>query len=261
MTDWNSALYVGRVGHTRLRPFHHSFEYRVYTLLLDLDELERIARRLRWFSHNRFNLFGFVDRDHGPRDGTGLRVWIDGHLAKAGIDLAGGTVRLLSFPRVLGYTFDPLTIWFCFHADGSLRAILHEVKNTFGEQHGYLVPIDGDLRHQFDKEFFVSPFMAMDARYSFVMNLPGDRLSIGITQSDESGDVLRASIRGSRLELSDRNLLRVFFTHPLLTLKVITAIHWQGFRLWRKGATYRRHPALPVREVTVVVTSQMGEKR
>ena len=261
MSDWNSALYVGRVGHTRLQPFHHSFEYRVYTLLLDLDELERIAHRLRWFSHNRFNLFGFVDRDHGPRDGTGLRSWIDGHLANARIDLAGGPVRLLSFPRVLGYTFDPLTIWFCFHADGSLRAILHEVKNTFGEQHGYLVPIDGDLRHQFDKEFFVSPFMDMDSRYEFVMNVPADHLSIGITQSDQSGDLLRASIRGSRLELSDRNLLRVFFTHPLLTLKIITAIHWQGFRLWRKGAAYRRRPALPVREVSLVSPSQIREAR
>lgn len=252
MSDWNSALYVGRVGHTRLRPFRHSFEYRVYALLLDLDELEKIGRRLGVFSHNRFNLFGFADRDHGPRDGTHLREWIDGYLAEAGIDLGGGPVRLLSFPRVLGYTFDPLTIWYCFHADGSLRAILHEVKNTFGEQHGYLVPIDGDLRHQFDKEFFVSPFMDMEARYEFAMNVPSDRLTVGITQSDASGDLLRASVQASRLELSDRNLLRVFFTHPLLTLKVIGAIHWQGFRLWRKGARYRRRPPPPALPVSVV---------
>jgi DUF1365 family protein len=247
-----SALYVGKVSHARLRPFRHTFEYRVYSLLADLDELDRLQRKLRLFGHNRFNLFGLADRDHGARDGSSLREWIDRHLAAAGIDLEGGAVRLLSFPRVLGYTFDPLTVWYCFHADGSLRAVLHEVKNTFGEQHGYLVPIGSDLKHSFDKEFFVSPFMDMEARYEFAINDPGAHLSVGITQSDADGEILTASLRGSRVELTDRNLLKVFFTHPLLTLKVITAIHWQGFRLWRKGAPYRRRPAPPEFPVSVV---------
>ena len=259
MTNWTSALYVGTVGHTRLRPFQHSFEYRIYTLLLDLDELPGIVRNLRLFSHNRFNLFGFADRDHGPRSGTDLRRWIDGHLDEAGIDLAGGSVKILSFPRLLGYSFDPLTIWYCFHADGTLRAVLHEVKNTFGEQHCYLVPIDGSLGHQFDKELFVSPFMDMEATYSFAMTIPAERLSVGIVQSDREGDLLRASMRASRLELSDRHLVRVFMSHPLLTLKVITAIHWQGFRLWRKGAPYRRRPAPPAHPVTIVDRSRAAE--
>ncbi|NNC90965.1 MAG: DUF1365 domain-containing protein [Acidimicrobiia bacterium] len=252
MSELNSALYVGKVGHTRLRPFHHDFEYRIYTLVLDLDELPAISRRLRLFSYNRFNLFALFDRDHGGRDGSGLRAWVDSQLAAAGIDLAGGPVRLLSFPRVLGYTFDPLSIWYCYHADGSLRAVLHEVKNTFGEQHVYLVPIDGDLEHQFAKELFVSPFMDMDATYSFTLTLPDQRLSVGILQSDADGDLLRASVRASRLELSDRHLLRVFMTHPLLTLKVIGAIHWQAWRLWRKGGQYRRRPLAPTHPVTVV---------
>lgn len=253
-----SALYAGKVGHTRLRPFRHSFEYRIYTLLVDLDELDRLERRLRLFSHNRFNLFGLADRDHGPRNGSGLRRWIDHHLEAAGIELEGGPVRLLSFPRVLGYSFDPLTIWYCFHADGSLRAVLHEVKNTFGEQHSYLVPVGPDLKHSFDKEFFVSPFIDMDARYEFVINAPGKHLSVDITQSDTGGEILRASLRGSRLELTDRNLLKVFFTHPLLTLKVIVAIHWQGFRLWRKGAPYRRRPAPPELAVRLVSADAKG---
>lgn len=252
MTGWTSALYVGTVGHTRLRPFRHSFKYRIYTLLIDLDELVPISRGLRLFSHNRFNLFGFADRDHGGRDGTNLRTWVDQQLAQADIDLEGGAVRLLSFPRVLGYSFDPLTIWYCHHRDGSLRAILHEVKNTFGEQHVYLIPIDGDLRHQFAKEFFVSPFMDMEATYSFAMNLPGESLTVGITQKDTEGDLLHASMRGSRVELSDLHLARLFITHPLLTLKIIGAIHWQGFRLWRKGAPYRRRPPQPESPVTVV---------
>ena len=259
MSDWTSSLYVGTVGHTRLRPFTHSFEYRIYTLLLDLDELPTIARKLRLFGHNRFNLFGFADRDHGPRDGADLRRWIDRQLESAGIDLAGGSVKILSFPRLMGYSFDPLTIWYCFHADGTLRAVLHEVKNTFGEQHCYLVPIDGSPRHEFDKEFFVSPFMDMEATYSFAMNVPDDRLSVGITQSDDEGVLLRASMRASRLELSDRHLMRVFMSHPLLTIKIIAAIHWQGFRLWRKGAPYRRRPAPPAHPVTVVERSRALE--
>ena len=230
----------------------------MYTMLIDLDELDSLSRRLRLFAHNRFNLFGLSDRDHGARDGSRLRDWIDDQLNAAGIDLAGGSIRLLSFPRVLGYTFDPLTIWYCFHADGSLRAILHEVKNTFGEQHGYLVPIAGSLRHHFEKEFFVSPFMDMEATYEFAMNTPDRHLSVAITQHDAGGEILRASMRGTRLELTDRTLLRVFFTHPLLTLKVIAAIHWQGFRLWRKGAPYRRRPAPPEIPVRVVSPVSAG---
>jgi len=254
MTAWKSAVYVGRVNHKRLRPFAHSFEYRVFTLLVDLDELPQISRRLRLFSHNRFNLFGLADRDHGARNATSLRAWIDGHLARAGIDLDGGSVRLLSFPRVLGYTFDPLSVWYCYHADGSLRAVLHEVKNTFGEQHGYLVPVTDDLRHSFDKEFFVSPFLDMEATYSFAMNDPGDHLTVGITHLDADGELLRASIRGKRLELTDATLVRLFLSHPLLTLKVMGAIHWQGFRLWRKGAPYRRRPQPPASPVTIVAS-------
>jgi DUF1365 family protein len=253
----SSALYVGTVGHTRLRPFRHSFDYRVYTLLVDLDELPDINRSLRLFTHNGFNLFGLADRDHGSRDGAGLRAWIDGQLAAAGIDLDGGSVRLLSFPRVLGFTFDPLSIWYCYHADGSLAAVLHEVKNTFGEQHCYLVPIDGTLSHQFAKEFFVSPFMEMEAVYRFAMSPPGERLSVAITHSDDEGELLRASIHGSRIPLSDRNLLKLFLTHPLVTLKVVAAIHWEGFRLWRKGAPYRRRPAPPASPVTIVTRDRI----
>jgi DUF1365 family protein len=258
MTAAGSGLYVGRVGHTRLRPFRHSFEYRIFTLLVDLDELDRINSRLRLFSHNRFNLFGLADADHGGRDGRRLRTWIDEQLASAGIDLAGGRVLLLAFPRVLGYTFDPLTIWYCYDADGRLRALLHEVKNTFGEQHGYLVPTDGTLRHQFEKSFFVSPYMDMEAHYEFAMNGPGEHLSVGITMHDREGPILRAALRGHRVPLTDGNLLRLFFTHPLLTLKVIGAIHWQGLLIWRKGAPYRTRPPVPRLPVEVVAPHQVA---
>ena len=258
MTAPDSGLYVGTVSHSRLRPFQHSFEYRIFTMLIDIDEIDAIAARLRLFSHNRFNLFGLSDSDHGSRDGAGLRRWIDQQLAAAGIDLAGGSIMLLSFPRVLGYTFDPLTIWYCYDAGGTLRALLHEVKNTFGEQHGYLVPVAGDLRHRFDKRFFVSPFMDMDASYEFALNEPADRLAVGITMHDHEGPILRASLRGRRLPLTDTNLLRLFFTHPLLTVKVMSAIHWQGLLLWHKGAPYRKRPAPPETPVEVVAPRVMA---
>ena len=252
MSTPDSGVYVGTVSHSRLRPFRHSFEYRIFTMLIDIDELDTLDGSLRLFSHNRFNLFGLSDSDHGSRDGQGLRQWIDEQLTRAGIDLEGGKVMLLAFPRVLGYTFDPLTVWYCYDASGELRALLHEVKNTFGEQHGYLVPINGELRHRFEKQFFVSPFMDMEASYEFAMNEPGDRLAVGITMHDTEGPILRASMRGRYHRLTDRRLLRLFFTHPLLTLKVMSAIHWQGLLLWRKGAPYRRRPAPPELPVEVV---------
>ncbi|MEZ5666324.1 MAG: DUF1365 domain-containing protein [Alphaproteobacteria bacterium] len=251
-----SALYPGRVMHRRLRPFVHGFRYRVFSLYLDLDELPGLDRRLRLFSHNRWNLFGFRDRDHGPRDGGPLRPWIERHLAAAGIDLEGGPVRLLCFPRVLGYVFDPLSVWFCFHADGGLRAILYEVSNTFGQRHGYLLPVDGPapgepLEQATAKRFYVSPFFAVDGRYDFRLAVPGDRLAVGIRLGDSAGPALVARQTGRRRPLSDAALARLFVTHPLMTLKVIGAIHWQALRLWLKGARPTPRPAPPVAEVSI----------
>ena len=184
-----SALYFGKVMHKRLRPFVHAFSYRVFSLYLDLDEAETLSRRLRLFSHNRWNLFSFQDRDHGPRNGSPLRPWIDRHLSAAGIDLEGGAVRLLCFPRVLGYVFNPLSIWFCHHVDGSLRAVLYEVRNTFGEKHGYLIPLapghksGGAVIQDAAKAFYVSPFIAMEQRYDFRLAEPGEKLREGDVQA------------------------------------------------------------------------------
>lgn len=188
-----TSLYVGRIAHTRLQPFHHHFTYRVFYLMIDIEEIPSVDRRLKLFSSERFNLFGFSAGDHGARDGSPLRAWADRVLADAGVDLDGGRVDLLCFPRVLGYVFDPLSIWYCYHADGSLRAVIHEVKNTFDEQHAYVVPIhDSDLSHEFDKRHFVSPLMGMDSTYRFKMNRPERHISVGIRQYDETGEIFRA---------------------------------------------------------------------
>ncbi len=250
-----SCLYLGEVMHLRLRPFRHRFAYRVFSLLVDLDRLVELDRRLRLFSYNRFNLLSFHDRDHGPRDGTDLREWVERALTRHGISLAGGPIYLHCFPRLFGYVFNPLSIYFCYHADGRLAAILYEVKNTFGGQHGYVLGVDGavatagPIRHDCRKVFYVSPFIAMDARYRFRLMPPEEHLSVLIRESVAEGEVLVASHRGRREALDDRRLLAAVVRHPLMTLKVIAAIHWQALLLWRKGARFLRRPAPPEIEV------------
>ena len=208
-----SALYLGHVRHTRLRPFVHAFTYRVFSLLIDLDELPALDRRLRLFSHNRRNVLSFMDRDHGPRDGSALRPWIERRLAADGIDISGGRVRLLCMPRVLGYVFNPLSVWFCHDREGALRAVLYEVSNTFGGRHGYLLPVSGDHGAGGPVRF-----------------------------QDAAGPLLAATQTGRRRPLSDASLMGALAWAPALTWKVIAAIHWQALRLWLKGAPYYRRP-------------------
>jgi uncharacterized protein len=250
----DSCLYFGSVMHERLRPRRHALRYRVFSLFVDLDEIPTLADRLALFSHNRFNLFAFHDRDHGPRNGGALRSYVERSLACAGIALDGGAIRLLCFPRMLGYVFNPLSIYFCHHRDGDLRAILYEVRNTFGEMHSYLIPVSGTnavLRQSCDKEFYVSPFMGMECRYEFRLSLPGDRLAVTIRQTDAAGPILHASLEGRRVPLGDRALLQAFLRYPLMTLKVIAGIHWEAAKLWRKGLRPLPRPAPPRDAVTI----------
>ena len=252
----NSALYFGRVTHTRAFPRRHRLSYGVWYLLADLDELATLDR-LPGFAVDRSGPISFHTRDHGPRDGSPLRPWILGHLDEAGIDLEGGSIRILCFPRVVGYVFNPLSVWFCHHRDGSLLALLYEVSNTFGERHGYLVPVDaaqpGDLvRRAFDKELFVSPFIDMAARYDFTTRVPDERLSIAARQSVAEGQVLTVALTATREPMTSRSLARAFFGYPLVTLKVIGGILWEAVKLWVKGAPYRRRGAPPLHPVTIL---------
>lgn len=258
MSDFRSRLYFGQVMHKRLRPFGHRFDYRVFSLLLDLDELPELSRRLPLFSHNRWNLFSFHDRDHGARDGGLLRPWIEAELAARGIDLEGGRIELLCFPRVLGYVFNPLTVWFCRHRDGSLLAILYEVRNTFGDKHGYLIPLDpsrvagAPIRQACDKRFYVSPFIGMASHYRFHLREPDERLSVLIRQSVPEGELLLATWTGQRRALTTASLAEAFFRFPLMTFKIVAAIHWQALMLWRKGARFHRRPVPPQDDVELV---------
>lgn len=251
-----SALYVGRVMHQRLRPARHRLDYRLFSLLVDVDELGHLDRTLRLFSVNRFNLFSLHEGDYG--DGCGLRLHVERELAAAGIP-TGGAIRLLSMPRILGHVFNPLSVYFCHRPDGALQAILYEVNNTFGERHGYLVEVDdaqaqGDcITQQCDKRFHVSPFLGLAMRYGFRVEPPRrerDGLAIGVSVSDAEGAVLHARLDAQRRPLGDAALLRVFVTHPMLALKVVAAIHWEALKLWTKGVRLYPRPAPPATPVT-----------
>ncbi|PWC97575.1 DUF1365 domain-containing protein [Azospirillum sp. TSO5] len=264
-----SGLYVGTVMHHRVKPVRHRLSYRVFSLLADLDELPRLDRDLRLFAHNRFGLIGFQDRDFGPlgesplppgeREIRGLKAWAEGQLAAAGIE-GGGPIRLLCFPRVLGFVFNPLCVWFCHRRDGTLAAIIHEVSNTFGQRHAYLIPAapgpDGLVRQSCDKRFYVSPFMDMETAYHFRIRPPkgeaGEPMTVSIRQTDAGGPVLHASLTAQRVELTDGAILRAWARHPLMTAKVVAGIHWEALHLWRKGLAIRPRPPAPAQPVTVV---------
>jgi DUF1365 family protein len=258
-----SALYLGGVMHQRLRPVRHALRYAVFYLLLDLDDLPQIAARLRLFSLDRFNLFSFHQRDHGAGEAGGLRRYVDQQLAQAGLAPAA-TVRLLAMPRVLGYAFNPLSVYFCSDAQGRLQAILYEVNNTFGQRHSYLAGTDPHqedafIEHGCAKAFHVSPFLALQMRYAFRVQAPAaDRpgMELHITASDAGGAVLVAQLRARRRGLTDAALAAAFFMQPLLTLKVTAAIHWEALALWLKGVRLQPRPAPPPEPMTRITPTQ-----
>lgn len=256
----NSGLYVGDVVHQRVKPKRHRLRYRVFSLLLDLDEVDALAGQLRLFSRNRFNLYGFYDRDHGDGANTPLRRRIEAQLATAGVDCAGGAIHVLCYPRILGYVFNPLSVYFCHRADGGLAAIVYEVSNTFGQRHSYIIPVAGEgarpIRQVCEKRLYVSPFFTVEGEYRFRVVPPGQqpagRVAIGIDYRDAEGSRLYASFRGERRELTDRTLLAYALRLPLLTVKVIAAIHWEALKLWLKGLPLVRRPSPPSEPVSVV---------
>ena len=250
-----SGIYTGTVVHRRHAPVEHRLSYSVYSLLLDLDELDGLADSIPWFSVDRFNLFSFRRRDHGPRDGSPLRPWAAQVLADAGVDIGAGRIQLLVYPRILGYGFDPLTVWYCHDEAGRLAGVIHEVRNTFGEWHSYVAPITGDervLRHSAEKAFHVSPFFDVSGHYDFRLTRPDDSVSVVIEYSDGGRPLLTAAFGGTRIALTAGGLLRRFFDHPLVSLKVIGGIHWEALKLLRKRAGFRPKPEPPSQPVTHV---------
>jgi hypothetical protein len=234
----HSAIYEGAVTHVRVSPKRHAFRYRVFSLLLDLDEIDTLGLKL--FARNKMALASFYDTDHGygHGDGGSLRDWAKAKLAEAGIE-ADGPIRLLCYPRLWGYVFNPLSVWFCHARDGALAATIYEVHNMFGERHSYVLRAGAD--QECDKAFYVSPFLSLDCRYAFHVVPPGEDVTIAIRESEAGTPVLTAAFSGRRKALTDATLASALLRHPLMTLKIVAAIHYEAFRLWLKRVPAHAH--------------------
>ena len=233
----NSIIYNGKVIHRRFKPKEHYFKYSVFSLLIDIDELEIIENTIKIFSHNKFNIISFFDKDHGPRDGTSVKEWVIKNLKDIGIENHKIQIKLLCYPRIFGYVFNPLSVFFIYDESSRLIAILYEVKNTFGEQHTYVFKTEDEkvIINDCNKKFHVSPFIEMECHYYFRVLKPSDKISVIIDQKDKDGKLLYASQDGKATELNEKNLLTSYISHPLMTFKIIAAIHYEALKLWLKG--------------------------
>jgi hypothetical protein len=248
-------LCFGEVLHRRLRPTEHAFRYPVYFLAVPLSRVESLARR--GFGLNRFNLLSFHFRDHGARDGSHPLAWIRDLLAAEGLaEAADGEVWLQTFPRVLGYVFNPVSFWFCEDREQRVRAILAEVNNTFGERHAYLL-VHPDARPILPAEvlaarkaFHVSPFFSVAGGYRFRFHQTRNRRLARIDYHDDQGDLLHTSVSGAGEPLCARTLARAFLGYPWMTLAVIARIHWQALKLWTKRVPFVSKPLPPLEEVS-----------
>ncbi|HVK81014.1 MAG TPA: DUF1365 domain-containing protein [Verrucomicrobiae bacterium] len=239
-----SALYSGHVAHNR--PGEHRLRYSVFMLAVDLDELSTL--NLGLLKHNRGALFSLKDRDHAARADAPLKPQIEAKLRDTGIAWDGGRIVMLTMPRLFNYVFNPLTVYFCTRRDGELAALVHEVANTFGEQHFYVLPParrdNGVVTQSCTKDFFVSPFLEMDLRYEFHILPPGEDVTVAMIVKRGAQIALTASFAGKRRELNDATLFRVWLGNPLMTFKVIAGIHWEALKMMLKGVRFiGRHGA------------------
>jgi len=235
-----SSIYNGTVVHKRFKPRIHFFRYKVFSLLIDLSELSTLDKKINFFSYNRFNLISFFDKDHGERDGTSLIEWVKKNLRENNIDAEEIKIKLLCYPRILGYVFNPLSVFYIYNNNEKLISILYEVKNTFGEQHTYIFKIENDnlLQHNCEKKFHVSPFIEMNCNYFFRILKPSEKISVIIDQYQSNEKILFASQDGKRADLTSAELMKSYLKHPLMTFKIISAIHFEAFKLWTKGIKF-----------------------
>lgn len=232
----NSKIYTGKVIHKRFKPKEHYFKYNVFSLLIDLNELEEINKYIKFFSYNKFNIISFYDKDHGDRDGSSIKLWVKKNLGNIGIMTEDVRIKLLCYPRIFGYVFNPLSTYFIYNKHSELISIFYEVKNTFGEQHTYIFKAQDEktVQNKCKKKFYVSPFIEMDCEYHFKTLNPREQLSVVINQNDKDGKLLFASQDGISKDFNNKNLILSYLTHPLMTFKIIGAIHYEAFKLWAK---------------------------
>jgi DUF1365 family protein len=245
----NSCLYECTVMHHRLKPKRHRFSYRIFMFYLDLDEIDLLAERIPFFSRNRRNMFAFNDDDH-LQDARGtVKEKLLAHLSRNGIDCPpAGRIMLLTLPRVLGYVFNPVSLYFCFDAAGAPHCAVAEVGNTFGEKKLFLMPQPA-AGHRFrliaPKHFYVSPFSDLDLQFDFKLRVPGETLEIHV--DDRQGDemMLLSALTGRQAPLTPGRLAWFAAKYPLVTLWVIFLIHWNALLLWLKRVPFHRKESRP----------------
>jgi DUF1365 family protein len=243
----------GRTTHVRYTPFERRFSYRLAQVSVDIDRLADTAAALRLFSYNRFNLFAFHDRDHGDRSGAPLRPWAEAQFARAGVSVEGGRIDLMCFPRMLGFVFNPLSVYFGYDLAGRLAGLIYEVNNTFGETHAYVAAVDDAAlhAHETEKAFHVSPLFAVDGDYRFKVSTPGRHFRLSVENHVAGARTHIATLVSEARPLTDAWLARIFLTMPLMTLQVVLGIHWQALKLFLRGARYHRRPPLPAQPTSV----------
>lgn len=247
------SLYVSDVMHRRNFPQSYRFNYRVFSFLVDIDKMKDVEKHSACISLNRFNIFSIYTKDHGARDGSAWRPWINEQLDKLDLGKAKFQIKLLCFPRVLGYAFNPLCLWYCYGEDEKLYAVVCEVRNTFGEHHHYILhnknkPYEQTVEAYKHKHFHVSPFISMNAEYHFILKKPTETLSIVINEYQDKALMLTATQLGKRKTITSTELLKQFFRVPVLSIKIMTLIHWQALKIWVRGGKYHVKPPAPERD-------------
>ncbi len=245
-----ALLHTGIVAHRRhVKPLYR-FTYRLWMLSLDLDRVEQLGLRL--FRSNGAGVVSLQSRDHGARDGGALRPWVEEHLRRAGLEAYAHSIRFLVIPRVFGYAFNPISLYFCYDAVGQLGAVLHQVKNTFGGQQPYVLPVEsqsGPIQQACAKRMHVSPFFDMQGGYRFAFTRPEFAAGTGFTLSIRYGlpDLARmtATMRLRAAELTDLALLRQLVLMPMMPMKVMAAIHWEALKIWLGGGRFHKLPKEP----------------
>jgi uncharacterized protein len=249
-----AVLYECRIFHARLAPWRHAFSYRTYQWLVDLDELPRPTGPLRL-------LAGFRARDHLGDPARTIRANVDRFLRARGVDLGGGRVLMLAHARVLGYVFNPLTVYWCHRADGTLACVIAEVHNTYGQRHAYLVHTDERGRAQVGKELYVSPYHPVDGAYRMTLPRPAERLTLNVTLIRPNGHRFVASVRGTAQPATRAALLRATARHPWSTVTVSARIRWQGVTLYARGLRpVPRPPHIPRAHVPHEEVAAVDEK-
>ncbi|RYG21637.1 MAG: DUF1365 domain-containing protein [Chitinophagaceae bacterium] len=246
-----SSIYRAKVMHHRLAPKKHMFWYTIYLFYIDIDKIDNLSNELTWFSRNRFNLFSFRDRDHlqlpkeNPAQGKTIKQHVSDYLKAHKVEIGDGKIMLLTNLAVLGYNFNPVSFYFCFDENAQPLCAIAEISNTYREMKLFFFGKE-ELHHlsfkqQIKKEFYVSPFIDLDAFFDFNLTIPTDKLEIKIDDYDKNGNrFFISTLTGKSIPLTTRNMLRHFFSMPLLPLQVMGLIHWQALKLWFKKLNY--HP-------------------